>query len=292
MKSISHLKGLARLNRPAAALWLCALATTGAMAQSAPASAAPAVVELKPEDVAAFIAQHPYAVVQATSPDSSCTYCVGADKLFDQAAAQKHELPWVFARVQWSPWNKKPDFGDTMKVYGVPAHFVFLKGQPARDAGGRPVSANQFAQTIARIAGANNAAGASVAAAGQPASAAKPASASAEVDVGLSRLMARDQFLERTVKACGQMYPGGQTAWAETYRAWQTTHKTAREAAARQFLQLASQQARAPFDAAMRAEKASVQKLLTQDLGIDWNKRPTEAQCGQVVQQLTAMAAP
>ncbi|QCB47234.1 hypothetical protein [Hydrogenophaga sp. PAMC20947] len=269
---------------------LCAVASMAAMAQAAP----DAVVELKPEEVAAFLAKHPYAVVQATSPDSSCTYCVGADKVFDQAAAQKHSLPWVFARVQWSPWNKTPDFGDTMKVYGAPAHFVFLKGQPARDAGGRPVSANQFAQTIARIAGANGTQGqAAVAGNGAVPKLGKPATeAPAQGDMALSRLMARDQFLARTVKACGQMYPNAQGGLTAIYQQWQTANKAARDAAAMQLMQFATRQERAPFDAALRAEKASVQKLLTQDLGIDWKKKPTAAQCGLVVDRVTKLPVP
>ena len=281
--------GLRVLVRQGSAL-VFAMASMGVTAQSAPA----AVLELTPEGVAAFVAKHPYAVVQATSPDSSCTYCVGADKVFDQAAAQKHSLPWVFARVQWSPWNETPDFGSTMRVYGAPAHFVFIKGQPAKDAGGRPASASQFAQTLARIAGASGEQSQPAAGKSHQPQSGKPEAGAGPVegDMGLSRLMARDQFLERTVKACGQMYPNAQGRLAGTYKEWQTVNQRARDAASMQLMQFATRQERSPFDASVRAEKASVQKLLTQDLGIDWKKKPTEAQCTQVVNRVTQLPVP
>lgn len=258
------------------------MALTATMAQSASS----VVVELEPQALAGYIAKHPYVVVQATSPDNSCTYCVGADKVFDQTAAQKHALPWMFARVQWSPWHKIPDFGSTMKVYGVPVHYVFIKDQTPSDAGGRPASASAFSQKIAAIAADNADSKKTGSATAQGADRAQSG------DPSLSRWLARDQFLDRTVVACSQMYPGAKSGLTQTYQQWKTSNKTALSAAATQLLTLASQQASASFDAAIRTEKAAVQKLLTQDLNIDWKQKPTESQCALVVNKVTQLPAP
>lgn len=267
------------------------LATLATMAQATPA----AVVELKPNAVAAFVAQHPYAVVQTTSPDLACKYCVGADKVFDQSAAQKHSLPWVFARVQWSPWHKMPDFGGVMKVLGVPSQVVFLKGKSVGIVAGRPANAALFAKSIVSVAKDNGEladAGQGEAAKADPQFADAAPALGPQVEPGLIRVLARDQFLERVVTACGKDYPGAKRSLTDTYRQWQGSNKSTRDAASNQFLKYIMQNDRVPMDEAMRLEKAAVQRLVTQELGLDWKKMPTEAQCGQVVNKLTALAVP
>ena len=107
------------------------------------------VKELKPAELAGFLARHDDAVVQLTSPNPSCTYCVGADRTFDQAAALPHRQGLVFARVQWSPWNKFPDFGALItEVYGLPSHFVFHRAKVVANVAGRPASATQLLAQI------------------------------------------------------------------------------------------------------------------------------------------------
>lgn len=262
-----------------------------AMAQSAPV----AVVELKPEAVASFVVKHPYVVVQANSPDAKCTYCVGADKVFDEAATQKHSLPWVFARVQWSPWNTIPDFGGAMKVGGVPSQVVFLKGEPVGNLSGRPANAALLAKKLVSVAKDNGElrdsstpeAGVGGAQLADTVPAMGP-----EVDPALNRMLARNQFLERVVTACGQRYPASKDAMTGVYRQWQASNKTSLDAAANQFLKYIMRNDRAPMDGAIGLEKSAMQRLLTQALGIDWKKAPSEVECGQVVDRITRLAVP
>jgi hypothetical protein len=107
----------------------------------AQACAAAPVTELKPQELAAFVARHDYVVVQMTSPDLGCGYCKGADNTFDRAAALPHEPKLAYARIQWKPWREIPDFGPLVRVYGVPEQYVFRNGKALGGTGGRPASA-------------------------------------------------------------------------------------------------------------------------------------------------------
>jgi hypothetical protein len=118
------------------------------VAACAVATAAASVTELKPSEMAAFVARHEYVVVQMTSPEWKCTYCVGADRTFDQASVLRADVPMAFARVQWSPWSNIPDFGPLVEVLGVPTHYVFRRGKVMGEAEGRQDSALAL---IARI---------------------------------------------------------------------------------------------------------------------------------------------
>ncbi|THF64581.1 thioredoxin family protein [Pseudothauera nasutitermitis] len=100
-----------------------ALAAGGALAGSE-------VVELQPDELADFIARHGRAVVQFTSPDRGCGFCIGADTKFDAAAALNKDDTLVFARVQWSPWRAFPISQLGYNLYAIPQQIVFRDGQP------------------------------------------------------------------------------------------------------------------------------------------------------------------
>ena len=270
--------------------WLKQAVLIGVLATAATQApiAKSAVLELKPGEVAAFVARHPYAVVQATSPDRACGFCTGADKTFDQTAALKHRLPWVFARVQWSPWNKTPDFGDVMKVYGVPGQIVFRDGKVLGTIGGRPANAETLARNIADTV--------DKPVATRPASA-PPARPSARapakpIDQALMRLLVREQFLEQAVKGCGRLHADSEAPLNARFQTWKSSHTAPREAASRQYLDAIAQDNRASLDQAIRTEKAAQQARFATELGVDWKKKPTEAECSKVVDKLTSLPVP
>lgn len=79
-------------------------AATPPVAAAVPASP---VDVLAPAAVAAYIQSHPDVLVQLTSPDARCRYCVEAYPGFD-AAARAYGRAIKFVRVEWSPWNQFP----------------------------------------------------------------------------------------------------------------------------------------------------------------------------------------
>lgn len=87
------------------------------------------VEEVAANEIAAYVRAHPAVVVQFTSPDTGCGFCVGANKPFDEAEALAHGKI-KFARVQWSPWAKFP--ADIKSVYsgrGIPNQIVYKDGK-------------------------------------------------------------------------------------------------------------------------------------------------------------------
>lgn len=94
------------------------------------ALAAPSVTELTASEIPAFIAKHPNVVMQFTSPDPKCTFCVGADTPFNAVASNSFSQPVAFARVQWpAPWRNFPVFAAPLKVSGIPEQKFFKNGK-------------------------------------------------------------------------------------------------------------------------------------------------------------------
>ncbi len=67
------------------------------------ASSTTHVLAVAPSDLESFLATHQHVVVQFTSPDPSCTWCVGANQAFDQASKHFANKKIEFIRVQWNP---------------------------------------------------------------------------------------------------------------------------------------------------------------------------------------------
>jgi hypothetical protein len=93
-----------------------------------PGQAAVRVEDIAPAAFAAYIQLHPAAVVQFTSPDHGCIYCVdGSFEVFDAIAAAHATKGLPFVRVQWSPWAVFPKELLAM-VNGLPSQIVFKNG--------------------------------------------------------------------------------------------------------------------------------------------------------------------
>jgi len=110
--------------------------TFAMMLNAWPAAAAPTVTELSASEIPAFVAKHANVVLQITSSDPRCGYCVGADTVFDAVSVKQFDQAVVFARVQWSaPWSKFPVFTAPLVVSGVPEQKFFKDG---KEVGGSP----------------------------------------------------------------------------------------------------------------------------------------------------------
>ncbi len=116
---------------------LGALALFGAGIGGTAAAQTP-VQALAPEQLPDFLAAHEIAVVQFTSPDPKCGYCVGADRPFDQIAALSVDPRRAYARVQWQPWRQFPAFPAGIQITKIPLMQVYVRGQLAGQYDGRP----------------------------------------------------------------------------------------------------------------------------------------------------------
>jgi hypothetical protein len=82
-----------------------------------------------PEAIESYIKEHPDVVVQFTSPDPYCSFCISSFAPFDEAALTHGRLA-KFVRVQWSPWQAFPEgIQKTYQVNAVPAQYAFRDGQ-------------------------------------------------------------------------------------------------------------------------------------------------------------------
>lgn len=96
---------------------------------SARASASVHVDDIAPADFAAYVRANHSVVVQFTSADPNCTFCVdGSFEEFNAVAASRTGPDIRFARVQWSPWSKFPRELASF-VNGIPFQAVFKGGR-------------------------------------------------------------------------------------------------------------------------------------------------------------------
>lgn len=194
---------------------MLALATTAASV----ALAAP-VYELRPEELAAFVGGHELAVVQFTSPDPQCGFCVGADETFDQAAAVSEIRGLVFARVQWSPWVKIPNFEPITKIAGIPTQGIFRFGKVVRGIRGRPESGAALLEKIKTFLAAHPG--------GAPLSLTRD-------ETNVARWWYRWWLLTSMTTECGRLMPAARAGYEERFKAWETTHEAAVDKAKRMF---------------------------------------------------------
>lgn len=237
-------------------------------------AAAAQVTELKPGEVADFVARHEYAIVQVTSPDRKCGYCIGADRKFDKMAAAPAGKRFAFARVQYSPWREIPDFGTLMPVYGVPSQTVFHKGKRVGDAGIYYETVPKFyAQVDAALAGPK-----------EPAPAPKPAPAPVAMNAAETadlRLMVRRDLLQATMDECSKRFPAGANRYHAAVKSWEAPRKDALDRGAMLFVRGGHD----PKQFAGEEIQALTQWMA--GLGIGAHKKQEAADCDRMVAAMT-----
>ncbi len=258
----------------------------GAMAQ-----AAPVVTELGVADVAVFVAKHEVAVVQATSPDPKCRYCIGADKIFDQAASLPQDKRIAYARVQWTPWHKMPDFGSLMQVYGAPGQFVFMNGKVIGKIDGKPRDAQTLAARIQAIidhpaAPRDDRADSPQA---SPATEKPIRQAMSEKETALTRLWIRRDFLQGITTACAKLFPDQANLYEQSFTSWQEARKTALNDAARVMLVRSSREDAKETTKLATDEEKALQEWQVKQLGIPLDKKPLAADCAKIAKNLPSL---
>lgn len=95
---------------------------------AASVSASPVEV-VAPAVIAAYIQSHPDVLVQFTSSDDRCGYCVSAYQGFD-AAAHAYGRAVKFVRVEWTPWMSFPKEVEALHDGGyVPVQIAYRSGK-------------------------------------------------------------------------------------------------------------------------------------------------------------------
>jgi hypothetical protein len=83
------------------------------------------VTDIAYDALGPIVAANPVVVVQYTSDDRGCGYCVdGSFEAFDGFAARYGDKA-RFVRVKWSPWNRFPKGLEKMR--GIPRHAVIAE---------------------------------------------------------------------------------------------------------------------------------------------------------------------
>jgi len=248
------------------------------------------VVELKAEQLADFVKQYPHVILQLTSPDKGCGFCVGADQVFDQAAHLSKDKSQVFARIQWSPWRKMPDLSPLIGVFGIPTHFVIKNGVNLGQLSGKqPDGALQLMTGLNEIIAKNKPASATAATQNAGSiSDAKPSTLS-EADLGLVKLEIRNGFFKSLSQACGKRFPEQSQHFRSIYSQWETERASALNQALQLVMLRNSRDDAAEMSRLVEAEKVALQEWQVQELGISMQKPPSTADCDKLLKNLAML---
>jgi hypothetical protein len=249
------------------ALWLLAgvVASTSAMAERN-------VIELQPSEVSAFVQQNPKVVVQFTSPDKGCGFCVGADKLFTEGVAQSGKDGWKYVRVQWPRWNQMPEFAPPVKVYGVPDHQVYEGGVYKGSGGGRGKNAADLMASIDKV--------------GAPREANAPirVEMTPEILTGL-RFYALRKVLFGALRGCERQLHDNKSVYKPKMQGWMDAHAAELKLGTRaMFATFGSKQH--PYQDEMNRQAEQISEKLAKDIGIIDGQPARLAQCDQLAESL------
>lgn len=110
-------------------------APPAAAASTPAATPGPLVTAVAPADLSAWVRNSKgWVVLQLSSYDPKCTYCIPANPPFDALARSEGPSGISFARVAFQPWTSLSgnDFVVNYAVQGIPAYFTFKDGQLMR----------------------------------------------------------------------------------------------------------------------------------------------------------------
>jgi hypothetical protein len=254
------------------ALWLLAglVTVTSVMADRT-------VTELQPSEVSAFVRQNPKVVVQFTSPDVRCGYCVGAERQFVEGVARSGKEGWAYITVQWPRWIDMPTLAPPVKVWGLPDHQIYEGGQFKGSAGGR---ANDPAALMASIEALHEQTAPTAKAASAPPSAAF----TPELRSGL-RFYALRKVLGGAIHDCDRQLHGNKPFYAPRLHGWTELHAEALTLGTQAMFSILGVEQH-PYRYDMEQQAALVRAKLAKDLGMLEGQPATLAQCEHLADSL------
>lgn len=267
----------------------------GAMLCAGAAFAAP-VTELKPDQIAAFVAKNDIAVVQFTSPDKTCKYCIGAAEPFDDAATLNKNKSIRYARVQWPVWHKMPKFDSFITIYGVPTQIVFRKGKQMQAVGGRFASPAEFVADVDEVLSLPPAPGQDIkqTQSNKEQEAKQLAQKQAHQPMNaeqqdLTRLMIRRDMLGMIAKACAKKFPDNAKRYDAAFAAWGDARKDKLSKAQMLMITRTSREDAAETTALVDVEKNSLQAWQVATTGAAIDRAPVAQDCDKIFAALPAL---
>lgn len=267
----------------------------GAMLCAGAAFAAP-VTELKPDQVAAFVARNDIVVVQFTSPDKTCKYCIGAAEPFDEAAALNKNASIRYARVQWPVWHKMPTFEPLISMYGVPRQVVFRKGKEMQSVGGRPASATELVADVDEVLSLPPAPGKDFkqTQSNKEQEAKQLAQKQAHRPMNaeqrdLTRLMIRSNMLGMITKACATTFPNNARRYEVAVAAWNDARKDKLSKAQMLMVTRTSREDADEATALVDVEKNAMQAWQVATTGAPVDRAPVVQDCDKMAAALPAL---
>jgi hypothetical protein len=260
------------------------------LATAAFAHAAP-VTELTPDKLAAYVAKNDLVVVQLTSPDRRCKYCIGADKTFDQAAAQAKNPNMKFARVQWPVWYKMPDFAPLITTQGIPRQVVFRGGKEMQSVGGRPADAQAFLQQVDEILALPPAPGHdyAVVTMTRASAGATPHTPMTAEQQDATRLMIRRDLLAGVTQACAKMFPAQANQYQKSFDGWRSARKDKLGQGELLLVTRTSREDANEMAALTEAEKKTLMAWQVDKLGIPMDRPPQVKDCDKIAASLESL---
>lgn len=228
------------------------------------------VVELQPSEVAPFIRQNPKVVVQFTSPDRGCGYCIGADKTFTEGVTQLGMDGWKYVRVQWPRWRDMPTFDAPVKVSGVPDHQIYTDGAYKGSAGGR---AKDAATLMASIEGKVN-----------PPQQAPAPLITDDLRKGL-RAYALKQVLGQTLHECERNHYDNKPTFVSQMQAWSSANAVDLKLGTRAMLSTLGTKTHSYKDEMAREAQVTLIRL-QKSFGLEEGKPWPQEQCDALARQL------
>ena len=248
------------------------------------------VQDLKPQELAAYLAKHDTVAVQFTSPDPKCGYCVGAAQAYARAVAPSRDPSIRFVRVQWPVWHKFPDFGQLEKPVGIPEVLLYRRAEVIGGVSGKPGDAASFLAEIERYRAKPVATRERHRALQEAANAKALAGMSAE-DEAASRRLIRKDVVGQIVAACGKEFPEVASTMQQAYDAWVQGQKAELDKAATVMLTRSSREDARATSALASQETEKVRAWTADALQIPQQGKPKAESCLKFAQNLGSLPA-
>lgn len=248
---------------------------------------AASVQDIRPQDLAAFLAKHDTVVVQFTSPDPKCRYCTDAAPAYARAVAPSRDPGIRFVRVQWPVWHKFPDFGTLEKPLGLPEQMVYRRSEVIGSVSGMPAYSTAFLAEIQRIRD-NPMKTADRHRAWQQTGHTRALAMSAEEEA-LSRLMIRKDVVGEIIAACSSRFPESAPELQRAYASWVQVQKPELDRAAVVVMTRNSSTDAQVMNAFVRTETWKLQDWSAKDLQIPKEGAAKAESCLKIARSLDSL---
>lgn len=249
--------------------------------------ASTSVVELTASEIPRFIAKHPHVVLQFTSTDPNCGYCIGADKAFDGIASKTFKKTVAFGRVTWpAPWRKIPNISPLIKVEGIPMQVIFINGQSIESFDGNHADIEKLEQSLQLLLADKTAQMTSESISERKSIAVAALTSNEKIKL---RLHLRYEFFVKVAGYCAKQFPEQIVSNRKLLDDWKLTKQIELDEAAVLIVKRASQDADIDMTELVNLEKVHTKEWRVNKLGIPDNRAPLSSECTKMMLNLSSV---